>query len=414
MYKHYYLLELTQRSPLRISAGFGEKTDIDVIKDRCGKPFIPGSSLAGVLRSEFDPDAADRFFGFVKSNGSTKESCLLVSDAVLPDDAKVRISMRDGVGLNERKTALKGAKYDFEVAEADKPFRAVLELTDKRFQSALEDVLSRWVVLGVAFGARTTRGYGWMDVRVRDREFKLPLEMDAWLSFDPFRNDAFAACPVWVKPPAQARDATVLRATLKMKGTYSVRMNTSALVKPDEHVAPDTVPMEDQYGKPVIPGTSWAGAFLHHMRALAEDLRLGEAVKNELELLFGSGGKEMRRSAICFGETAVQDSRRLVVTRTAIERFTSAPRDRALFTSEAAEGGTGELTVILPTSTDPQLKGLMGVTLCDLHHGLLGFGGENGVGRGFADITALTVNGRDRTEALHDGNVAAIWEVESK
>lgn len=414
MTKHYYLLELTQRSPLRISAGFGEQTDSDVIKDRRGKPFIPGSSLAGVLRSEFDPETADRFLGFVAENGRTKESCLLVSDAVLPDDAKVRISMRDGVGLNERKTAIKGAKYDFEVAEADKPYRAVLELTDERYRSALEDVLSRWSVLGVALGARTTRGYGWMDVTVQGRGFTFPDELDAWLSFDPFQEDAFSGCEVWSNRTVQATEITVVRATLKMKGTYSVRMNTSALVKPDEHVTPDTVPMEDRDGKPVIPGTSWAGAFRHHMRTLAEDLQLGEDTKNELERLFGSGGREKRRSDIRFGETAVEGSHRQVVTRNAVERFTSAPRNQGLFTSESAVGGTGELTVLLPANTAPQLKGLLGVTICDLHLGLLGFGGENGVGRGIAEITDLTVNGQDRTAALQKGDAAAIWEEGAK
>ena len=117
MVKHYYQLELTQRSPLRIGSGFGERTDSDVIKDRRKKPFIPGASLAGVLRSEFTSDMADKLLGYVKENGDTKESLLLVSDAVLPDDAEVRISMRDGVGLNERKTAVMGAKFDFEVAK---------------------------------------------------------------------------------------------------------------------------------------------------------------------------------------------------------------------------------------------------------------------------------------------------------
>ena len=412
MIKHYYQLELTQRSPLRIGSGFGEQTDSDVIKDRWERPFIPGTSLAGVLRSEFTSDVADKLLGYVRENGDTRESRLLVSDAVLPGGAKVRISMRDGVGLNERKTALKGAKYDFEVAEADKPYRAVLELTDESCQKALEEALFRWVALGTAVGARTTRGYGWMDVSVKDRSFTLPEDLDDWLKFDPFQDDAFAGCDAWSKPESSPSGLTILRAALEMKGTYSVRMNTSALVKPDEHVTPDMVPMEDRDGKPVIPGTSWAGVFRHHMRALANDLQLDSDTMNELETLFGYGGKEKARSAIRFGETAVKDSSRLVVTRTAIERFTSSAGDRTLYTTEVAEGGTGELTVILPANTAPYLKDLLGVALCDLHLGLLGFGGENGVGRGIAKITKLSVNGEDRTEALRKGDVAAIWKEE--
>ena len=104
----------------------------------------------------------------------------------------------------------------------------------------------------------------------------------------------------------------------------------------------------------------------------------------------------------------------MLVTRTALERFTAAPRNRALFTSEVAVGGTGELAVTIPSDTPARVKGLLGAALCDLHLGLLGFGGENGIGRGMAEITRLTVNGTDRTEALAAGRVSALWKEASE
>ena len=289
MEKHYYLLEFTQCSPLRISAGFGEETDVDLIRDRQGLPFLPGSGLAGVLRSEFDEKTANGLFGFAKADGNILESRLLVSDAVLPTKAAVRISRRDGVGLNERKTAVTGAKYDFEVAETDEPYRAVLELTDESFAEKLRAVLARWCSLGVSFGARTTRGYGRMTVSVRDRCFVFPEDLDTWLDFDPFGDTAFNDCDPWTGGTEAPEGQLLVSTVLELEGTFSVRSNTSALVAPGDTVAPDTVPMENRAGEPVIPGTSWAGAFLHHMRALADELGLRESDKKDLDALFGTG-----------------------------------------------------------------------------------------------------------------------------
>lgn len=411
MFRHYYQLEFTQRSPLRIGTGFGQESDSDVIRDRRGMPFLPGSSIAGLLRCMIDPGKAETLFGYVHLNGEVQDSQILISDGTLPDDAQVRVSIRDGVGLNERKTAKSRAKYDFQTVETDKPYRAVLELTDPEYKPELESALARWVAQGVSVGARTTRGYGRMEVSVRDRSFELSKDsLKDWLVFDPFAEGAFQDCPPWEPGPAQADGLLVLHAALQIQGSFSVRANTSALVEPGDTVSPDTVPMENREGKPVIPGTSWAGAFLHRMRALAEDLGLGADAKAEIDALFGTEQDQKRRSDIRFSETALADSQRMWVTRTAIERYTAAPRNRALFTSEVAVGGTGTLTITLPKETASRLKGLLGAALCDLHLGLFGIGGESGVGRGAARITGLTVNGADRTRALLDGSVAEIWK----
>ena len=52
--KVYYQLKLSQISPLRIGNGENDISDNDLMCDSRGIPFIPGSSMAGVLREKYE------------------------------------------------------------------------------------------------------------------------------------------------------------------------------------------------------------------------------------------------------------------------------------------------------------------------------------------------------------------------
>lgn len=400
MIKHYYRLCFTQLAPLRIGTGFGTETDSDVMKDGRGLPFIPGTALAGVLRCEFDKETAAGLFGDMKPNGKITESKILVSDAVLPRGAIVRVSMRDGVGLNDRKTNKKGAKYDFEVAETDSQYTAILELNDEAYAPALCEVLRRWISFGASFGARTTRGYGKMSVSVADRCFDLDSQLDTWLGFDPFEEKAFEGCEEWQAGDFSAESGSiVIEAGLSNIGNFVVRMNSSALQDNEEEAVPDNIPVMNIKGEPVVPGTSWAGAFRHHMRNISVSIGKEDILKS-IDGLFGDTD---HRSRIAFTETAFSDAKLKNLTRNAIDRFTSAPKKQGLYTVQVAYGGAGSLAITLPSDTDETLLSILSVALYDLDCGLLTFGGENGVGRGAAKLTSLSVNGEDRLGMLRAG-----------
>ena len=63
MQKMYYKLTFSQTAPLRISNGDVENTDSDLMLDSRGLPFIPGSSIAGVLRSFVPESEGEELFG---------------------------------------------------------------------------------------------------------------------------------------------------------------------------------------------------------------------------------------------------------------------------------------------------------------------------------------------------------------
>ena len=125
--KLYYRCRFTQLSPLRLSGGKNDRTDNDLMLDSRGLPMIPGSALAGVLRGRLTREEANLLFGRDTVGDAMTESAVLVGEAALPADAKVRFTHRDGVGLDKHKVAVKGAKYDFETAECTAPYTAVIE-----------------------------------------------------------------------------------------------------------------------------------------------------------------------------------------------------------------------------------------------------------------------------------------------
>ena len=107
MKKVYYQLKMYQKSPLRISSGDNETTDSDLLLDGRGCPFIPGSSIAGVLREYYSKRASaadvNELFGYV-SGETLANSHVTVSDGTLGRLAAARghrITVRDGMPLDE-------------------------------------------------------------------------------------------------------------------------------------------------------------------------------------------------------------------------------------------------------------------------------------------------------------------------
>jgi CRISPR/Cas system CSM-associated protein Csm3 (group 7 of RAMP superfamily) len=363
-------------------------------------------------------------FGYIEKNdGSSKEpsklisSRLIVNDAVLKDGARVHISTRDGVGLDEWGMAKYGAKYDFQVVETDAKYMSVLELTSASDANdsdtrMINDLLLNVEKEGISLGARTTRGYGLMKVIVRKREFDFTNDgsdtsvFDEWLEFDAFSKSGFNE--ELDRPSEVVNDNKKIYIDVKIKvnGSFAVRVNTSRVGDEDDEVVTDNVPlMSLKASRPVIPGTAWAGAFRHHMKRIVRESKMKESKKiyGEIDRLFGIDKDKKIRSSIVFAETVIEGGSELLVTRNAVERFTAAPRNRALFTSKVWQGGMVNLKLILEGKVNQTLKKLLSVALYDLDIGLLTVGGDAGVGRGIMSIENITVNGDNVSEKLKDG-----------
>lgn len=203
--------ELVALDPIHIGSSAKEslnpiELDSPVLKDAAGNPVIPGSSIKGVVRSQFErvmrsliPDRSGSCGVFGKENCLTpddkkrltpeelyEKSCqtcklfggiavagkLRFKDAsyILQNGKSCQYEKRDGVGIDRDTGAAAGsAKFDFEIIPRGSRFRFTLiaENLDSEQKKQLEFIIS--LLEGtlipddyLAFGGKTTRGLGRM------------------------------------------------------------------------------------------------------------------------------------------------------------------------------------------------------------------------------------------------------------
>ncbi len=419
----YYYLSLKQSSPLCLGSGESEETNQDVRMNRNNLPFIPGSSLAGVLRSCFEKTEAKSLFGYetlqAKDNIAV-ESRLIVSDAVLGRDVTaddIVVSVRDGIGLDDWGLTIPGEKYDFQVVEGTKEliYHAVIEWTgseqeeEEQIRRLWEPRLQEIIHSGIRVGAKISRGYGRMEVAAVKREFLLPQDMEAWLDYRPMRK-RFEPDDhnIPIQAVAKEENQITIRLLFAIKDSVNVRVRTTDMEPLADGSVPDSIPMKNAKGVPVIPGTTWAGTFRHHMHQLLRECEgIPDKEEKYQELDYTVFGKAVRddihkSSNVIFSETEICGGYANSIIRNAVDRFTAAPKNTGLYTSQVWTGGEGELTIVIKDKVIPPLYlQLLLATLYDLSCGLLSVGGEAAIGRGMVEVRRLMIGDRDCSKLLN-------------
>lgn len=443
--KQIYRIEFQLVSPMAIGSGDGSVSDKDIIVDGRGVPYIPGSSIAGVCRGVLEngdtSEGIKEVLGYVEiakdSNDkvSAKDSNIIFYDACLfwkdAEDStreklqsKIRqyMSIRDSVALDDYKTADKGKKFDMQVLEPCDSFYFVTYIEqsffDEKDQNLAEVFADLFQKNLLRFGAKTMRGYGQIACReIKEvcfdfREGSSSEYGKSWADFDMFNEDCW-------KDSAAINNLNVDNANeekvnsrsitleLKLKSGISIRKYTTKVAE-ENKTAPDYEQLTIRAGDVVIPGTSWAGAFRHHMLLLS-----GKNIDTKDDIwrnCFGyvDSDKSKSKSKIQFSESRikVRDSEGdpdgaipKVISRNAINRFTGGTVDGALYTEKTYFGGTTTLTIGLAKEyTMPdELKKALAATITDLHYGFLSIGGGTAIGRGLFEISKI--NGEELSTA---------------
>lgn len=398
----YYKIIFRLVSPLAVGSGEKSNTDSDVVLDSRGVPMIPATAFAGVIRHYLDLNGNNDLFGYVNGEKSSGSRIKFYDAELISDESFTTV--RDSVAL-ENKVGKKGAKFDLEAVESGVDFSALIELddADENEDGMISEAISAIDAGYLRIGSKTSRGYGQLKVvSIRKAEFILPSDREKWLGFDPF--DSKSVYYSDYRLSEYSDKFVALKISLKQKGAVSIRSYTVKNASDIESA--DYIQLSLKDGTPVIPGTSWAGAFRERFKKLSGDCELTKNVFGDVD----QKKKTQKKSSVYFGESIIKNSVMKVITRNSIDRFSSGTKDGALYTERTCYNGNCELSIFIrkDISDLEKIMKLMSAVICDLDRGYLSVGGLTAVGRGMFSVEAIKVNGTDITSALKAGNISAM------
>lgn len=381
-----YQADAVCETPLRTGGADGSMES--VLRDSFGNAFVQGSSLAGALRGWLEKNGerktAEALFGSREHEGS-----LIVSDAILQDDAEQEIRPR--LRIDERNgAAAVGSKFD--VAHIASGSRLRFDLTWLGDRQNDEEIMAVERMLGavgggeIRLGAQKSNGFGKLSLRVRKRSYDLMDEADrmAWLED---RDDGEE-----IELP---KTVTGRQVTFTVTGyADSVLVKASAAVHEGDQSYAVNI---QENGRPVLPGSSVKGAVRAQCVRIARSAGVGETLVDDL---FGRGardGDNGRAGSICVDDVRVADVRRQRIRRIRIDRFTGGVIRGGLFSEEPL---TGEVRVDISVRAEQKAAcALLAYALRDLGLGLYGLGSGSAVGRGYITVRQILIRTSDGKKA---------------
>ncbi len=384
---------LRLQSPLLIGDGAGETSDnfrdIHVLKNRQGKPFIPGTSLCGVLRdwlASVDAAVVPKIFGDLEE----MQSSIHADDIALEDG---RIIYRDGVRIDSVTGAgVDGGKYDYEAVErgASGSLRLLVTLRGVHDVEKISDVIARLLGKlqdGIQLGALTSKGFG------------LAAAENLCADFYDFRNKADVVAWLTGKGASQkilpsTEDSVrendfVVEAQFKFNSSFIIRDGDATLKSREDFV---------------LPGTSLKGILRHRAEYILSRLGLDEAALENLMGASSSDKKIKSRFIVAESYIASENFAEVEHKRTKIDRFTGGTLQGTLFTTTPAyqknfDAPTLKLQFEIRDADDSE-AGLAIFLLRDLWLGRVAVGGEKSIGRGTLNGLSATINFRGKTYTL--------------
>ena len=403
-----------------IGSGEEESSDSDVLRDRDGNVYIPGTSLAGVSRHFLETVGinTDDIFGKIddekeaeKKTKNDIESKIKFFDAFAIHE--VSTSVRDSVRLVD-KISLDGSKFDYEIAEAGAEFIFKIELNTC---SCEEKKICSYIINGfrngdIRIGSKTTRGFGVVDIediKYLQLDLTNAEEVETYINLD--RDWNIVDKPFSAEELEKARYEEVyetIERDFSLKSFLFIRdYGSTKKVEGDDSKFVDAQTLTNAKENPVIPGPSIAGVIRSHCRKILD--KIGYKTEKErqdfindlfgYETEVGEDDKLKRenekkiKSNVLFKECEL-DKENIVFlnrTRTAVDRFSgSALQTGALFTGNIAcrndEKQPEKITISIKLKKDFKdmklAKSLINTCLDDLGKGLIAFGGNTGIGAG--------------------------------
>lgn len=417
--------DLVLASPLLIGDGEGEtsenKIDIHVLKKNNIEkqkeiPFIPGTSLCGVLReymTGIEPKTVAKLFGDAKKF----QSAIQIDDIELEDG---EVTSRDGVSIDGLTgTGIDGAKYDYEAIDrgASGSLRILINLRggnvdnekfdDKTYtlnevQSTVDELIVR-LQHGIRLGALTAKGFGLTKVKNLTADFydfRNKADVAAWLTDKPASRQLKPSAKTISDDPADF----IVDAQFKFNSSFIVRNYQVSADDKKNKISAVSLRSQKDF---VIPGTSLKGIFRHRAEKIFRTLKLDVT---QLEKLMGtskdSGEKIKSRFIVAESYIAPDKVAEVAHTRNKIDRFTGGTLQGTLFTTKPVYQKNSEPTVTIHfeiRNAKDFEAGLALFLLRDMWKGNVAIGGEKSIGRGTVSGINAEIKFQGKTYKLGEG-----------
>jgi len=300
---HKYMAHFVIEADTPFAVGSGEKgytVDRLITRDALGLPYIPGTSLSGVLRHELDPtdDSAEvkKLFGYQEKKAGQGSRIVCSSAHLVGDDGTTvmeglksidfssgyygyfqKLPTRDHVRINDKGTAdvKSHGKFDEELVHKGTRFAFNIELSgDQSDQEAWQHLIDMIHQPFFRIGAGTRKGFGKLKIiSCKTKIYDLHKQEDllAYLEHDNTLNEKMAQWQKIIPTVHRSHDWIQYELSLIPESFFLFGAGYG-----DEDV--DNKPKTERYfdwesGKPVlaekdwllIPSTSIKGALSHRV-----------------------------------------------------------------------------------------------------------------------------------------------------
>lgn len=396
--------QIENKTNLLISSGSDEQFDFEVVRDADNKPFIPGSSFAGMLRSYFEKQIdltfsgyktqSDYFWGTRNAKEThTYQSHIIIDDLFMSNNTET--SSRDGVSIDYA-TGVADNKYDYEFVPPGASFTMNMEITLREgcdvelIKSFVKFIVEEGEKQKYFQGAFSTHNFGmleWKHTKVYFFDFKNKPKGDdnQWFKFldkeltvEEIKDFLLPAEAI----PLPEKNKTI-RNDLTINATFTIK-NNLIIGSPNFDIDTHTDKTHLLAGKePVITGKSVRGALRHRSSKILKTISPGTTVEY-IDSLFGFVDKERNKAKpgrIKAKDVEISATKNHQQNRIKICRLTGKVIEGALMTEQMITRGTFNLVFTVQNYEATDLFILL-QSLKDMVQQDLPVGGNKTIGRG--------------------------------
>lgn len=436
-YRYRLLARIVVEATTPLAVGSGEKsilTDSLVAKDVNGLPYIPATSIAGVVRHLIGENTAKDFFGNPDKNSLTGSKIIFTEAKLLGKDGKpldglqteinmgddyyshyLNLPIRQHANINEYGSVRDKGKFDEQIVYKGSRFCFEIEmLSDKSENEQFQQVLDKIQSSSFKLGSGTNCGFG--ELKVVSCKTK-SLNMDNAEDRDFYASKSSNLAVDWEGDESRVerqKDNSVIEYTLSLHpddfflfgsgfGDDNADMTP---VKEEILVWKGHIP-SFSIQQVLIPATSVKGAIAHRTAYhynkkkayfVGDDHAKAGNENTAVRELFGYADDkgECRKGNVALSDVYIeQGTSEKVVPHVAIDRFTGGAIDGALYSEKVTFGNNITVNMTLSCINEDYSECVLPAleeSLKDICKGLLPLGG--GVNRGNGTFKGtLTKNG---------------------